>query len=55
MGRVMDDDFFDNRHIRWFSIKMRLMDNGLFQLVRGGRAYNHIERQKMTNFNKRVQ
>jgi hypothetical protein len=45
IGRVIYDDFFDNRHTRRFCIKLRLMDTGLFQLVRGGKAYNHVDRQ----------
>jgi hypothetical protein len=46
IGRVVYDDFFDNRHFRRFCVKTRRMDNGLFQIIRGGRAYNHVDRQK---------
>ena len=46
IGRVVYDDFFENRHTRRFCIKTRRMDNGLFQIIRGGRAYNHVDRQK---------
>ena len=46
IGRVVYDDFFENRHTRRFCIKTRQMDNGLFQIIRGGRAYNHVDRQK---------
>ena len=47
IGLVIYDDFFGNRHIRRFCTKMRLMDNGLFQLVRGGKTYNNVERQEI--------
>jgi hypothetical protein len=47
IGRVIYDDFFGNRHTRRFCVKTRLMDKGLFQLIRGGRAYNHVDRQKI--------
>ena len=47
IGRVVYDDFFETRHTRKFCVKLRLMDRGLFQLVRGGKAYNHVERQEI--------
>lgn len=47
IGRVIYDDFFGNRHTRRFCVKTRLMDKGLFQLIRGGQAYNHVDRQKI--------
>ncbi len=48
IGQVVYDDFFENRHTARYCIKMRRMgENRLFQLVRGGRAYNYIERQKI--------
>lgn len=47
IGHVIYDDFFDNRHTRRFCVKLRLMDKGFFQLVRGGKAYNHVEWQKI--------
>lgn len=48
IGHVVYDDFFENRHTRRFCVKMRRMgETGLFQLVRGGRAYNHVYREKV--------
>lgn len=51
IGRVVYDDFFENRHTRRFCVKLRLMDEPvrLFQLVRGGKTYNHVERQQIPN------
>ena len=48
IGQVIYDDFFEERHTRRFCVKMRRMgESALFQLVRGGRAYNHVERKKI--------
>jgi hypothetical protein len=47
IGRIIYDDFFGYRHIRRFCVKLRRMNTGIFQLVRGGRAYNHVERHQM--------
>ncbi len=47
IGRVIFDDFFGNRHTRRFCVKLRLLDKGLFQLVRGGQAYNRVDREKI--------
>jgi hypothetical protein len=49
LGRVIYDDFFGNRHTRRFCLKLRRMSvsNVPFQIVRGGQAYNHVERQKI--------
>ncbi len=47
IGHVIYDDFFGNRHVRRFCVKMRLMDKGLFQLVRGGKTHNDVERYEI--------
>jgi hypothetical protein len=48
IGQVTYDDFFGNRHVRRFSVKMKhVEDNGFFQVVSGGRAYNDIQRFKI--------
>lgn len=46
IGQVIYDDFFGNRHTRRFCIMMvKLEDGTVFQSIRGGRAYNHVDRQ----------
>ncbi len=48
IGQVIYDDFFGMRHTRRFCVKMRRMgSDGIFQLVRGGPAYNRVDRQQI--------
>src|SRR6266700_50437 len=48
IGQVIYDDFFQTRHTRRFCVKLRRMGvDNMFQLVRGGPAYNQITRHKI--------